>query len=426
MEAQNLVVLCGAGLSIPEPSKFMSAVDVSRACYDKYAPTQVLPAAKRDDIDLLAGHFLANGQFESLFIRQLVPWDEFTGEPNSGHAAIADFLLAGAATAVLSANFDMMIEQWSSQHRVSLRGALDGQEAVAFANDSNPLIKFHGCMNRDREKTLWTRAQLGVDNIAKRIDSCKNWMEINLPDRDLLIVGFWTDWRYLNDILSNALEPLTTASVTVVDPSPTYDLEIKAPGLWNILSGSERFEHLQANGDEALDELRSEFSKTWTRKLYALGAPLYVAEKGDCPPELLEIPDLDLGALYELRRDTEGKPSGRAARSWKPGQSLAQTGYAHLLLAEKATSRIGAWYEIDGQTVRVVNGAGEGLATVQSRFVEPPAEPKADIVVCVGALRQGVPDRIIRKGTGDDVVRPAAGGGSRWLVFDEAFQDLGL
>lgn len=88
---------------MPDPSKLMSAVAVARRVYDEYAPTQVLPPALRDDIDQLAGHFLAAGQFEPLFINRLVPWDDLTGEPNQGHAAVADLLLSGAARAVLSA-----------------------------------------------------------------------------------------------------------------------------------------------------------------------------------------------------------------------------------------------------------------------------------------------------------------------------------
>ena len=138
IEAQNLIVLCGAGLSMPAPSSRLSAEGISRICYDNYASTQALPTNLRDDIDKLAGHFFANGQFEALFINRLVPWDDLTGEPNAGHAAVADMLLSSAVAAVLSANFDMMIEQWSSQHKVSLRGALDGREAVSFAKVSTP------------------------------------------------------------------------------------------------------------------------------------------------------------------------------------------------------------------------------------------------------------------------------------------------
>jgi hypothetical protein len=66
IEARNLVFLCGAGLSMAAPSNLMSAVGVSRACYDRYASTQVLPPALRDDIDKLAGHFFDYGRFESL------------------------------------------------------------------------------------------------------------------------------------------------------------------------------------------------------------------------------------------------------------------------------------------------------------------------------------------------------------------------
>src|SRR5690349_3132931 len=88
IEAGNLVVLCGAGLSIPTPSSLMSAVGVSRACYNKWLPIEELPANMREDIDALAGHFHAAGTFKSVFIRTLVPWNDLVGEPNEGHAAV--------------------------------------------------------------------------------------------------------------------------------------------------------------------------------------------------------------------------------------------------------------------------------------------------------------------------------------------------
>src|ERR1700739_622982 len=114
IEANRLVLLCGAGLSIPSPSNLMSAVAVSRACYDKYQPIQTLPPALRDDIDQLAGHFHGTHEFESVFIGSLVPWRELTGQPNEGHAAVSDLLISRAADAALSANFDFLIEQWGT------------------------------------------------------------------------------------------------------------------------------------------------------------------------------------------------------------------------------------------------------------------------------------------------------------------------
>src|SRR5215469_1606830 len=118
MEANRLVLLCGAGLSIPPPSNLMSAVGVSRVCYDKYAPVAVLSPNLRDDVDLLSGHFYRTGEFESVFLGRLVPWNELVGEPNPGHAAIADLLISGGVNAALSANFDTMIEHWASEKKV--------------------------------------------------------------------------------------------------------------------------------------------------------------------------------------------------------------------------------------------------------------------------------------------------------------------
>jgi hypothetical protein len=47
-----------------------------------------------------------------------------------------------------------------------MRGALDGLEAQN--GGVNPLVKFHGCLHIDREKTLWTTQQL-VDPKIKRL-----------------------------------------------------------------------------------------------------------------------------------------------------------------------------------------------------------------------------------------------------------------
>ena len=36
-------------------------------------------------------------------------------------------------------------------------------------------------------------------------------MNLNLPGRHLVVVGFWTDWGYLNDVLTEALTIETLA-----------------------------------------------------------------------------------------------------------------------------------------------------------------------------------------------------------------------
>jgi len=271
IEANRLVLLCRAGLSIPPPSNLMSAVRVSRACYDKYQHIKVLPPAMRDGIDQLAGHFHGTHEFESVFLGNLIPWRELVGEPNAGHAAVSDLLISRAADAALSANFDLLVEQWAMSRKIDLRGALDGREAMAFRSETSPLLKFHGCMLRGRDETLWTQAQLNEPKIADRIKACADWMRLELPGKDLLVVGFWTDWGYLNNVLADSLSATTFGSVTVIDTAAAADLQTKAPTLWATLTGgTATFRHLPASGADALLELRVAFSKVWLKKFYAL------------------------------------------------------------------------------------------------------------------------------------------------------------
>jgi len=193
IETNSLVFLCGAGLSIPTPSDLPSAIKVAQNCYDTWLPIEALDPALRDNVDLLAGHFYSRGDFERVFIK-LVPWNDLVSLPNKGHAAIADLLISRGAHAALSANFDTMIERWAEERKIAMRGALTGQEAVVFADNTNPLIKFHGCLQRDRERTLWTQNQLTEPVIQARVTSCSQWLQLNLPGKHIVVVGFWTDW----------------------------------------------------------------------------------------------------------------------------------------------------------------------------------------------------------------------------------------
>ncbi|MDO9460335.1 MAG: SIR2 family protein, partial [Alphaproteobacteria bacterium] len=319
------------------------------------------------------------------------------------------------------------IEQWSSGRKVQLRGALDGVQASKYADATSPLLKFHGCMNLDPERTLWTHGQLDLPAIKERVESCIGWMNLNLPQRDLLVVGFWTDWGYFNDVLAPILSENTLSSITVIDPQPTDVLKKKAPLLWDILSSSPQFEHVVGSGNEVLPEIRKAYSRVWVRKLYYLGAPLMAGQGGAIPSvEEIDASELDVTALYDLRRDAEGRPMNRAARDWAPSASAAQTGLAHLLVSAAADERRGSWYVKAGQTIRIVHGAGEGLTTVKERFKEPPTAPQADVVICAGAVEQGVPGSIMGKGLPAGIVRPKSGSGSRWITLEAAKVELML
>ena len=417
IEANGLILLCGAGLSIPSPSGLMSAVQVSRACYDTYLPIMALPEQMRDDVDQLAEYFYGTGEFASVFLN-LVPWSELIGQPNPGHAAAADFLICRAAQAVLSANFDPLIEYWATGLKVDMRAALNGQEAMTFGRDHGPLVKFHGCLNRDRDKTLWTHGQLTDPVIAERIDSCSRWMSLTLPGKDLLVVGFWTDWGYLNDVLATALNIRQFQSVTVIDPKSEADLQARAPILWRRLNeGTAHFQHVQASGGDALAELRAAFSKVWVKRFFGLGMPTLQAE-GKNYSAL--VPDMTCEEFYRFRQDAEGTPYHRAAKQKIPPATAAAAALFNLLLIGANAARNGSWHEFGGRLIRVIHGAGEAINTVRERYREPPAMAQPDMVVCAGAFGLHVPGRVIASGVGNSVVRPKAGGNTLWLTLEEA------
>lgn len=416
--------LCGAGLSIPSPSDLVSAVEISKRCYDRWAATETLDPILRNDIDRLSGYFHARGNFR-VFIG-LVPWNDLVGTPNKGHAAIADLLITRGALATLSANFDTMIERWAESRKVAMRGALNGQEAAEFATKTSPLVKFHGCLYRDQENTLWTKAQLMEAPIQTRVETCSEWMKLNLPGKDLVVVGFWTDWGYLDDVLAEAYATGGARSVTVIDPSPTTFLETKAPKLWEKLTSmSQVFKHVQASGDDALDQLRTAFSKSWARKFYALGQPL-VLNNGGTIPTAATHDTLTGEELYNLRQDAQGVPYNRAA-TWKaPEQNASQAAFIHMKLLDAGARQQGAWLEHGGRTIRVINGAGQGLVDVQAQYREPTTILQPHVVVCAGAVNLGVPARVIASGRGASMIRPTPGGSTAWLTLEEALVELAL
>jgi hypothetical protein len=273
---------------------------------------------------------------------------------------------------------------------------------------------------------LWTRSQLPEQEIEQRIASCVRWMNLTLPGKDLLIVGFWSDWRYLNDVLAQTISITGIGSVTVVDPATTAQLQVKAPALWDRLTSTAApFQHVQASGVDALDELRLAFSKVWARKFFRLGKPV-IESAGGIYPVAIESLAWQREDIYNLRRDAEGVPYNRAAQKKEPGPEAAQAAVAHILLIQANATCQGAWYHHGGRTVRIVQGGGQALATVRERYNEPPSTPPAEIVICAGANDIHVPGKVISAGQGASIIRPAPGGGSLWLTLDQARAELAI
>lgn len=413
MNAGRLLIVCGAGLSMAPPSCLPSAREVAERCFDKYR-LEINPACDiglRENLEALAEHFAALNRLKSLFIEHLVPWAAFTRPSNLGHAAIADFLLTRAAIAGISTNYDTLIERRAWDYGADFRASLDGDEANVDSIRQAPFLKIHGCGYRDRASTVWAGSQLDDPVISARIERSKTWMAANLRQRDLLVVGFWSDWKYLNSIIGGALENVQPLSVTVVDLSSAHSLEMKAPQLWQIAHAENvLFCHIQESGANALDELRRAFSVNYLRQVLAAGKASFEATTGVlCDPGWLEIASFDSEALYELRRDAEGVSMMQPATRIRPASPEA-LGFFHILLRQAGATQRADGYNLNGRSIRVINGAEAILSTLRARFIEPPFAMTSDMMVAVGAIDLGVPSDVVRAGQAGDVIRPDAAG----------------
>lgn len=427
MNAGRLLVVCGAGLSMAPPSNLPSAWTVAERCFDKYRleSDPNCDLALRNNLEALAEHFAGLNALQSVFIEHLVPWRAFMRPSNTGHAAIADFLITRAAVAGISSNYDTLIERRAWDYGADFCGSLDGDEATTDAVRQAPLLKFHGCSHRDRLATVWAPSQLNDPNISARIARSKVWMAANLRQKDLLVVGFWSDWEYLNAVIGAALIDVQPLSVTVIDLSPTNALEQKAPQLWEIAHAQNvTFEHVQESGAVALDELRRAFSSNYLRQVLDAGRAAFEHSTGvQCDPAWLNVENFDSEVLYGLRRDAEGVSAAEPAKLLRPANPEV-LGFFHLLLRQAGAVQSADGYELNGRSIRVLNGMQSVLGTLRAKFVEPPAAIQSDIVVAVGATDLGVPDNIVRSGRSGDVIRPNSAG--EWYDLPGARAELGI
>ena len=130
--------------------------------------------------------------------------------------------------------------------------------------------------------------------------------------------------------------------------------------------------------------------------------------------------------LYNLRRDVEGVPYTRAATLKVPAGDAAQTAFAYAMFLNAGATIQGAWLEYKGRSIRIVNGAGQGLEDLKERYKEPPTVTQSEIVVCAGAIDFGVPGKLIASGRGASTIRPAPGGDARWLTLETAQAEFAL
>src|SRR3974390_826969 len=236
----RLVAICGAGLSMAAPSSAPSAREVAVRASTKCRESTgtAVPDGCEIDIEKLACFCFASPPLWAGFRDQYIDWKRFKGDPNPGHFAVADFLSCGAADCAITTNLDIFVEEAAERlGEPDFQAAVEGEE-MARKHDHHPLLKIHGCMNRDRNRTLWCRDQIQgagkIDAMEAQLGTWKAWLKGRLLGKDLVFVGFWSDWAYLNDILGSVLDGVQPRLVYLVDPAPPDVIQTKAPGLWSL------------------------------------------------------------------------------------------------------------------------------------------------------------------------------------------------
>lgn len=410
----GLVMLCGAGLSMAPPSSISSAWKVAQHCATRYREMtgRDLPDGLADNIELMAEHFYGRNELEHVLLKQLIDWSEFVRRPpNKGHVAVADFLGAGVCSLVLSTNLDTMIESAATS-----LGEPDIFPLV-FENDLNlrqphaPLLKIHGCAVRSRFESLWCKEQLKRGPLKKRLPALVGWMQHYIPNRDLLIVGFWTDWSYLNKVLEQAVVSTEPRSVIVVDPSTSEALEAKSPEIWKWAQKRTAFKHVQLSGDAFLDELRSIVSNHHIWRAWQKGRAIYKNMMGREPPAdpITLLAALSTDELYQLRRDLTGVTSSSVVRKKDADDSQALLGVLQLALGVAGAVLRSHLFEWNGKSIRLVNTPNRPMSAVRKQFsTEPPDPAPSQRTVCVGAIDDGgVPENIIGRGAPQAIIRNA-------------------
>ena len=216
------------------PSSLPSAAHVARRCASayEYHTGNSLDPPLHDDLEAISRHFHAIDRFP-FFVGKLVDWDDFGTHPNKGHKALADLLASRLLKAAATTNFDWLTESAASElSEPDFRAIVDIAD-LPQETPHRPFLKLHGCGRRSRLRTVWCREQLVETDIAERTARFRDWLAGQVVGRDLLFVGFWTDWAYMTELLLGSLTDELPLHVYVVDPSSPTELAEKAPGLWD-------------------------------------------------------------------------------------------------------------------------------------------------------------------------------------------------
>lgn len=424
--AERLALLAGAGLSMAPPSNLPSAAAIAADAKRKYDALHGAGSPSLSlDIEAQAEFFFQQGKLASVYFRTLVDPHVFAAPPNEGHFAVADLMLIQGIQTAVTTNVDILIETAGQRLYGQIGTGLDQAEVVMLPPRTAPLLKIHGCRHKDHDNMVWAPGQITSPPVSDRIASSAQWLIQRLADRDLLIVGYWTDWDYLNQVLEQVLDQVRPSKVIVVDPADSATFQAKAPNLYALSGAVEQgFLHVRASGADFLSELRKSFSKTFIRQLISCGSEEFQNRTGaPAPAAITEPPDIDNESLWLMRRDLEGRAPNQPSVMLFPPMECT-LGLTLLQLRSSGATADGCYWLLNDQRIRVLRASNELIHRVEARHareIAPAVSP--DIVIAVGADADSLPSDIVRAGSPPTIAR---GTSSRWLTRQQANEEFGL
>ncbi len=423
--ADRLALLCGAGLSMAAPSSVPSAATLAIRAKLKYDATYgasrpPLPVS----IDDQAEYFFQRNELPDVYLRTYIDHDAFAGQPNDGHLAAADLLLTGGISIAVSTNVDTLIETAGNLLFGHVGAGVSRDKVASLPPTKAPLLKIHGCWS-DPAGTVWAAGQVDAEPIKTRLEEGGAWLSQRLLNRDLVIVGYWTDWDYLNEVLEKSLGAVSPSRIIVVDPCDTATFETKAKALFELGErATSGFYHVKESGAVFLNQLRIDFSRALLRRILHSGSAPFEHHTGTPPDSAwLEPPAAEAQTLWRIRRDLEGASPNEPARGHQPVEEPL-LGMTLLQLQAKGAIPEDSCWNLGGIRVRVLRSINRPLYEVEAVYAREIAPVLAsEYVIAVGAEALPLLSSIARGSPAGSIAR---GSSTKWRSRPDAVAELGL
>lgn len=149
----------------------------------------------------------------------------FKGDaPQRNHLLIARLAATGHVSAILTTNFDRLIERAFEEIEVPLDVFIDGYSPTLKGNRGARLLKLHGCLSQPQQLGATIKAVARQRAVQDRYESLLQILRDGAVD-NLVVLGYSFSDRF--DISPALIQLKLPIQVTIIDHSPTDSGEVQ-------------------------------------------------------------------------------------------------------------------------------------------------------------------------------------------------------